>query len=475
MRPALRHGDWVRLHHGVRAKVGDVIVVRTSRGEESGLLAHRLFARHGDVLLTRGDARAQADEPHDEVEVLGVVTAVEGRRGYRLDGYWRYVGRMVALHARWLHVSAGRVSRPRPARSFMVGRCLAKTLLGTPRPEDSFVLLCARGEPGDAALASAVALAHGGLDWTRVAESCLLGQVGPLVQRTIDLLGDRISPEPTAAASLERQAIGAWMRSHRSSAIAAQMLARFADAGIEAMAHKGLALAHTVYADPGLRIAGDIDLSVRDEQRSRAETLVRDIRDALYAENPTRRDSSGHHVELDGSAHHDLDPSLHGDGRWQATALDWDAMWRRAKPCTVAGQIALVPCPSDLLLTLVANALRRGCSPVRLVADVAETIRVHGTELDWDAFAAQLRSCHLHRRSWFVLGLAVDWFDADVPPALLEPPGGLRMTAYERWLLARKRAQPFMRLPTGVLWAGSLGGALRAAAHTMTRHLPRAT
>jgi hypothetical protein len=57
----------------------------------------------------------------------------------------------------------------------------------------------------------------------------------------------------------------------------------------------------------------------------------------------------------------------------------------------------------------------------------------------------------------------VDWCGARVPARLLEPPPDLALAAWERAFLAAKHRQPFRRLPTRVLWAGSHAGALRAA------------
>jgi hypothetical protein len=212
-----------------------------------------------------------------------------------------------------------------------------------------------------------------------------------------------------------------------------------------------------------LRIAADIDISVQDGDRRRAEMAVADIRDALVAANPDRRSASGFHVELDGTAHHDVDPSLSGGGRWKTRTLDWEGIWRRARPIDVGGHPLLVPCATDLMITLVANAVRRGCSPARLAADLAATSSRLASDIDWDHFERAVSANGLASRSWAVLSLAVDWFGAPVPAALVEAPVGLRIASYERWLLEHKRRRPFRRVPTSVLWAGSYPAATSAA------------
>jgi hypothetical protein len=241
------------------------------------------------------------------------------------------------------------------------------------------------------------------------------------------------------------------------------VLDRLGDAKVPVLAHKGVALALTVYPEPALRIAADLDLSVPDRDRRRAEEAVADVRDALVAANPDRRSESGFHIELDGTAHHDVDPSLSGGGRWATGPLDWEGIWRRAQPIDVAGREIFVPCATDLMLTLVANAVRRGFSPVRLVADIAAAATSLEPDIDWDQFERATGSSGLASRSWTALSLAIDWFGAPIPPTLAEAPRGLRTAFYERRLLQHKARRPFRRVPTSVLWAGTHHAAATAA------------
>jgi hypothetical protein len=89
MRPVVRDGDVVLVvcADGDRLEIGDVICYEPEGG---GLAVHRLVARSGTVLVTRGDALAWVDRiPVDRV--LGLVVATERRR--RLAGWLGRVGR----------------------------------------------------------------------------------------------------------------------------------------------------------------------------------------------------------------------------------------------------------------------------------------------------------------------------------------------------------------------------------------------
>ena len=160
------------------------------------------------------------------------------------------------------------------------------------------------------------------VDWNLVAERALLGQVGPQV--CIAARGLQCSwPPKQALHALCQQYVANLSRNRRALQILDTLLELMEAVGIEALAHKGVALTAQVYPDPALRVMGDIDLSVRDSDRERAAVAVRDIREELVRSNPSRRSPSGFHVELDGTAHHDIDPAAFGRGRWGAESLDW--------------------------------------------------------------------------------------------------------------------------------------------------------
>ncbi|MFN2251066.1 MAG: nucleotidyltransferase family protein, partial [Anaerolineae bacterium] len=305
-------------------------------------------------------------------------------------------------------------------------------------------------------------LLDAGREWGTVVAAARAGQLGPLLVAGVLALGADAAVPRQAMDDLRRLYVGSLARANRTAAVLQDVLRELADAGIPVLGHKAVALNALVFADPALRLAGDIDLSVPDDRRHEAERLVAHIRQPLAARYPTRREPDALHVELDGAAHHDMDIARHGGGHWQALGLDWQAIWGRARPA--ADRLMLVPEPTDLLTCLVANSIRRGFAPTRVVSDIAEELRVLGGSVNWRLFAADASRSGLDRRAWIALGLARDWFDAAVPAAALEPPDGLRPLPYERWLLEWKRRRPFGRTPTRVLWAGGRAEAARQAA-----------
>lgn len=490
MAPLIRAGDRIRLRADARPRIGDVVAAFAG----DVLVVHRLVARRGDRLVLRGDAVPWCDPPIAASAVLGTVTAVEcrDRPWRRLDGIAECcaagLAAVVTLGAlrgargvarpakRGGSPAAGSPERtlwPRPAVVARALLAVEQRLLPPMSPEEAVVLLACRQRISEEAAARARALIAEGLDWARVVALARRGQVGPMLHAGLGRLGAGAGVPAATLAGTRALYAGSWARSRRMAALLERMVADCAAEGIELLAHKGAALSLTVYGDPAVRIAGDLDLSVRDDERARAEQLTHDLRSALVTANPDRRDPDGVHVELDGTAHHDLDASRHGGGRWRSLPLDWEGIWSRSDRMPIGAHAVRVPCATDLLLTLLANAIRRGFTPLRLVVDVAETVDARGREIRWEELAAALARTRLDRRAWIPLGLAAEWFDAAVPPALLEPPEGLRLLAHERAIVGFKRRRPLRRVPSRVLWAGSRAAAAAAAARLAATALRR--
>lgn len=470
MRPLIAEGERLRVRAGADVEVGDVVAARQGRRT----IVHRLIDIQGDRLLLRGDDTPAPDPPLPARALRGRVVAVEGLDARRLDGRAdRIVGRAAAAWGR-LPLGDGRGRRPRAVVRAAGG---LRPRRRVPTAEERFVLLAARLAPSDVEIEAARALAQRGLDGATVLDLAWRAQLAPLVYRgaqTLEAGGGEMLDAATRD-GLRVLYAASWARSRRVAALRDALLARLAAQGIPVLGHKGVVLTELVYGDPALRLQGDLDFSVPDAQRPRAEAAVRDLLAAQAARHPDLRDPDALSVELDGTAHHDVDPSSHGQGRWACQGFDWAGIWRRARRIEVgeSGVPLLVPAPSDLLLTLIANCLRRGAHTGRLLADLSAASHVLADEIDWDAVAVVLRRTGLGQRSWWPLGLAVDHFGAAIPASLCEAPPGLRLAPWERAILRWRAGRPFARVPTRLLWAGSATGLLRTSGRIGVAELRR--
>lgn len=175
-------------------------------------------------------------------------------------------------------------------------------------------------------------------------------------------------------------------RARRSLMLAARALD---DAGVEAMALKGMPLLLEYYGDIAARVMADIDILVRKEDLSAARTALEAV--GWQAQGMPE----------------ELMPFLHAEAfqhpRWTEVDLHWrvfDAevpvateagLWERARPGFVQGVRVMLPSAADLLIMVCYHA-RKGDpqSRCRWLVDVMEIIR--SGRVDWEDLAQAARA-----------------------------------------------------------------------------------
>lgn len=247
-------------------------------------------------------------------------------------------------------------------------------------------------------------------------------RVAPLLYRRLeqsDLL--RLLPSQTREA-LHEAYLCNLLRNVTIRQQLSEVLRAFQDAGIPVVVLKGAHLAEIVYGDPALRPMADLDLLVRDQDLTRAETLLLEI-----GYGPMETEGG-----LDYDRHHHLRPfvkpgavpvEVHRtiERRSGAVAVEIGELWHRSREAVVAGVEARVLCPEDLLLHLCLHTAynHRFEASLLHLCDIATTVERYGEEIDWPGLAA---SCERYGAGRFVhcaLSLAADLLVAPVPPAAL--------------------------------------------------------
>jgi hypothetical protein len=213
------------------------------------------------------------------------------------------------------------------------------------RIEDQVLRLCARQDFRPAHQESVEELCrHHPIDWDRLAATAERHGVLPIVGanlRRCDRKALRL-PEETAG-RLERAVFENAAVRERDAERLAEGLARLRTVDLEAMLLKGTALTLSVYEEPWVVTSLDIDLSLRPGpgwEKDKGDE--RKIRKALYT----------HGVECDLEAHHDV--TMNG-----VLPIDFERIWREARPVKFRGVDAWVMSPEDLLISLCINACRK--------------------------------------------------------------------------------------------------------------------
>ena len=303
-----------------------------------------------------------------------------------------------------------------------------------PDPVGRALLLGARTAPAEPADRRLAEIAGGPLDWALVVDRARGEGVVPLVHwnlRRLDLL-HRLPSE--AQRRLTAGAQSAWARGAVLAVRWGEATSALRDAGVEALTLKGIALAHTVYPEPGLRPMADIDLLVRPADRLRAiETLGR-LGYRTPGPEAERLGESRCFAELvrDGvllDLHWDIARYLRFEG---VVRVDHEGLWRRARPLVLAEGRSRALCPEDTLLHLVLH-LTLGSDFARVLwyADIDAVIRRYAAELDWDRVVDEARHWRIGALLDWTLGVVSASFGTPLPAGLVErlAPGRLRRAA----------------------------------------------
>lgn len=249
------------------------------------------------------------------------------------------------------------------------------------------LMLAVRLHPETDDLAEMQRLAARELDWDLLVSHAIAHGIGGLVYRNLSRLDDGAIPvEVVERLKNVYLMVTAMEMQHHLQ------LKRLADSlketGVEVMALKGAALAESLYGEPGLRTMSDVDLLVRErdwpEIRRALDSIGFRPAGKDFSEAPpklTRYDTPAHiqYISESGTClEFQFDLFTLGIGM-----RDIEGVWRRSRPLTLAGAQVRVPGPEDQLLHLAIHANRHGCTRLKWLVDIAETLS-QSEEIDWD-------------------------------------------------------------------------------------------
>jgi hypothetical protein len=306
-----------------------------------------------------------------------------------------------------------------------------------PDPAVRLLLLVARSRLGTASERELIRLVDDPVNWSTLVGFAESEGIAPLLHghlRRLHLLGRLPSEAWTRLTTIANSVWGmnAALTEHWAEATTA--LER---AGVETMTLKGIALAHTVYPEPGLRPMADIDLLVRPGAQAGALKTLLALGYRTPGEAADRHAASRSFIELvRGGARIDLHWHVARYLRFEGIVeIDQDGLWRRARPLVTPAGRSLALCPEDLLLHLIVH-LTLGSDFARVLwyADIDAVIRCYATALDWESLIAEAERWRIRALVGWTLGVVGDAFDSPLPRRLIERLGrnGVRRAAVAR-------------------------------------------
>jgi hypothetical protein len=284
--------------------------------------------------------------------------------------------------------------------------------------ETEMLLACASLEPGEGDARRIRVLAGSGLNWESLVQQAIRHGVMPLVYRT--LLGG--CPDLVPAILLQQLRDCFHTNSRRCLLLSGRLveILRLLDAnGIPAIPYKGPVLAASVYGNPVLRQAGDLDILVPRRDVFRAKTLMSSLR--YEDRNQTTSDWEAVRARAD------YEFRLVRKSEKLYVGLHWDIwppsrgfplkrlhLWERTEPLPFGGATVRCIDPEGLLLLLCAHGVKDVWPRLISVCDVAEVVRKY-RQLNWNGMLREAETIGLARVLLLGLQLAHTLLDTSLP------------------------------------------------------------
>jgi hypothetical protein len=312
-------------------------------------------------------------------------------------------------------------------------------------PEEQFLWFLARSwrEPG----------AHAGtgkLNWARVIETGKANRMQALLHGVLSETGLLETLPPDIASAIREDAAQLAETAELLGHALRQYLHEAARADLETVVLKGLSVSVNIYGDAAVRPGGDIDLLVRKEDVDASLEILEGmglgrwwpklLDDAYYARHHLHQQRCTPDLKIW------IEPHWALDHPYTLLTIDYESLMDRTTPGQLLGEPVQDLALSDLLLSLAVHLVKhavylpstinRPDLPRIILADgmllyyvdVAEVIKLHGAEIDWDStvelaqqsgavaiLGSVLKVCHK-----YLLAPVPEW----VLDALVVEPGG---------------------------------------------------
>jgi hypothetical protein len=319
---------------------------------------------------------------------------------------------------------------------------------------EGLLVHCARREPSGEGQAEVRTLLAGAVDWDLLLAMAAQERLLPLLRHGLREMQIPL-PGPVEA-FLESAYYQALLEFDRLRQDTQELLDALREQGVEALLLKGSALGGTLYPNPALRPAGDVDLLIRRDELGGARCVLDKLGYQPLSDMPT---DAGDFPWLYGGEVEYVRAGRAGragattvvDVHWHvvtvawyryASTLDMDALWAAARPLALEGLAARQLSPEDTLIHLCLHlGIQHGFRcPLLQLADVDRLAR--GGGLNW--------GLAVERAAGFGVGTAVYWglevarrrLGTEVPEGVMSAlrPGRIRHAWTERLLRGPSRS-----------------------------------
>lgn len=252
-------------------------------------------------------------------------------------------------------------------------------------------------------------------EWTAVAELAIRQRVGPLLLSRAGL------PLPgTARDQLRKRAEVSALKVLLQLAALRQLSDRLAPQGIQLLALKGIHLATSVYANPGLREMNDIDVMVRPEHLEAAaatatELGYRSLGQPMFGTGVLRL---AHHLPLFVNDRVALEVHWRLARSGSPPLVEPDELWCRSTKSQLGPNISVLSAEDTLVHVCVHATKHYFDHGVRPLCDVRALILARRNELQWESVVERAARWGCTRSVALVLTLVRTHLGLPLPPDL---------------------------------------------------------
>ena len=263
-------------------------------------------------------------------------------------------------------------------------------------------------------------LTAGELDWTYVLEVCRRHGVGPLLYRSLKIIGQHAAP-PSVMKQLQEHFYLSLAHNLRLEAELTALLGHFRTHGIRAIPFKGPALATFAYGDLALRVFGDLDIFIQKENIQRALEMMISL--------GYRPDFHLESKQLAGYLDTFYEVSFNGIGK-APVEIHWElyadhfafpvaplSLWHDEAEDRSESTYRSVP-PEKLFLMLCVHGTQHYWGRLSWICDMAELLRKQ-PDFDWGGLLSLATEAGGQRMLFLGLSLAHGLLDAPVPDEIL--------------------------------------------------------
>jgi hypothetical protein len=299
------------------------------------------------------------------------------------------------------------------------------------RAAREILLLCATANVSPANKVRITQLLSKTVDWGHLLELAQFHGMLPLV--TYNLTTNGLFPQvpKTYSERLNQAYNGSLYRNLILSTELENVLAAFSKKEIAVIVLKGTVLAEQLYGNPGLRTVTDMDILVRPEEITSADSLLLEMGYTKLINEPAivhpfhdvyqKRAIMPFFIEL----HWNLDDQ-------KLVTVPLRDIWQRAQIIEIQGGTTRTLSPEDAIVHLSNNLSKPSGRLLRNLCDITELLKKHGEALNWDYFIKSVHSWGIEAGVYYSLKRSMELFKAPVPATVVTT---LKPGLWRRWAL----------------------------------------